>query len=196
MRSGSGLFTAISNPTSTKRCVCFHFFSYECALTSNFTLIQNPNTAVVASASAEEPHSSDPPVNSSFAPADTSTNCASNATPSVQGVSSAPPEGSSTEASPLTSIPAPSTAPNGDSESAEPTPNAPQSWVAGATPKDSDPACADPDEVSETPALLSSGRTSNDANRQETEAPSNEISHIPQSTVELSSGHADTSEKQ
>ena len=46
------------------------------------------------------------------------------------------------------------------------------------------PARADPDEFSETPALVVSGRTSNDTNPQETELLSTEVSLVPLATDE------------
>ena len=53
------------------------------------------------------------------------------------------------------------------------------------------PARADPDEVSETPALVVSGRTSNDTNPQETELPSAEVSLVPLATDEPFFCHVD-----
>ena len=49
------------------------------------------------------------------------------------------------------------------------------------------PTCADADEVSETPALIGSGRTATDANPQETELFSTEISPTPPAAVDQSS---------
>ena len=178
------------------------FLLYEFTLTSNFTLTQNPNTAVVASASANAADSDNPPVQSAVAAADITTNCASNSIPSVQGASSALPEGSCAEASPLASFAAPSTNPIQDSASVELTPSTPMSEDApqadpGPAQIDSGevsetPAHADEDGVSETHALVGSGRTS-DANPQETELSSTEIHSLSRRVVQPS-GHADPSE--
>ena len=66
---------------------------------------------------------------------------------------------------------------------------------APALREDPGPARADPDEVSETPARVSSGGTSK-TNPQETESPSTEVSPIRLSAVAHSSSSlADTSEK-
>ena len=93
----------------------------------------------------------------------------------------------------LTSLPAPSTARAPKSAPAEPTLSAPMSEDAPALHEDPGPARADPDEVSETPAPVGSGVTSN-ANPQETESPSTEVSLTPQCAVEHSSSIADISE--
>ena len=181
MRSGSGLSTTISNPTTPNRCVRFHFFSYESALTSNFTLIQNPNAAVVASASANAADSDNPPVHSAVAAADITTNCASNSIPSVQGTSSARPEESGAEASPLTSFPAPSTAQIQESASVEPTQGVPRAEDTPAPQEDSGYARANPDEVSATPAPVGFSGASY-ANPQETESPSGSFPDAPRLT--------------
>ena len=52
---------------------------------------------------------------------------------------------------------------------------------APSTPKDSGPVCADPDEVSETPAQVGSGSISN-TNPQETESPSGSFPDVPRLT--------------
>ena len=102
------------------------FLLYEFTLTSNFTLTQNPNAAAVASASANAADSDNPPVQLLDAAADITTNCASNSIPSVQGASSARPEGSGAEASPLTSLSAPSTAQIQETASVERTQGVPR----------------------------------------------------------------------
>ena len=173
------------------------FFSYESALILNFTLIQNPNAAVVASASANVDDWENPLVHPTSAEADTTTNCASTAIPSVQGASFARPEESGAEASPLTSLPAPSTARAVGSASPEPTLSPPMPENAPALQENPGPARADPDEVSnalaradqhgvsQIPALVGSGDPSN-ANPQETELSSTKIPSIPQPAVQLS----------
>ena len=191
-------------PDDSEQVCLLPFSLYESALTSNFTLIQNPNAAasVVASASANAAHSDNPPVQSAVAAADITTNCASNPLPSVQGASSALPEGSCAEASPLASFAAPSTNPIQDSASVELTPSTPMSedapqadpglaWIDSGEVSET-PAHADEDGVSETPALVGSGGTYN-ANPQETELSSTKIPSIPQPAIEIS-GHADPSE--
>ena len=146
------------------------FFSYELALTSNFTLFQNSNAAIMVSTAANAAHSDNPSVHSAVAAADITTNCASNYIPSVQGASSACPEGSCAEASPLTFLSAPSTAKIQDSASVERTQGLPRAEDTPAPQEDSGYARADPDEVSATPAHVGSGGTS-DTNPQETESP-------------------------
>ena len=157
-------------PDDSEQVCLLPFFSYESALTLNFTLIQDPNVAIVVSASADVDDLDNPPVRSAVAAADTTTKCASNSIPSVQGASSARPEGSCPEASPLTSLPAPSTAPTQESASVEPLPTAPMPEDAPTLQENPGPARADPDEVSATPAQVGSGGTSN-TNPQETESP-------------------------
>ena len=158
-------------PDDSEQVCSLPFLLYEFTLTSNFTLTQNPNTAVVASASANAADSDNPPVQSAVAAADITTNCASDPIPSVQGASSALPEGSYSEASLLASFPAPSTAQIQESASVEPTQGVPRAEDTPAPQEDSGYARADPDEVSETPAQVRSGGTS-DTNPQETESPS------------------------
>ena len=155
----------------------------------------------MASASANAADSDNPPVSSSSVAADTSTHRASTTITSVHTINSAGPD---PEALPLTSFPAPSTAPIHESDSAEPTQSAPMSEDALAPQADpapvqidsgevsETPAHPDEDGVSETPPLVSSGGTS-DANPQETELSSTEIPSIPQPAIEIS-GHADPSE--
>ena len=66
---------------------------------------------------------------------------------------------------------------------------------APALQEDPGPARPDQDEVSETPARVSSGGTSK-TNPQETESPSTEVSPIlPSAVAPSSSSLADTSEK-
>ena len=176
-------------------------FSYESVLTSNFTLMQNPHAAYLASASANVDDSENPLVHPTSAEADTTTNCASTTITSIHTINSARPD---PEALPLTSFPAPSTAPIHESDSAEPTQSAPMSEDAPVLQEDPGPARADPDEVSETPAHadedgvsethapVGSGGTS-DANLQETEWSSTEIPSLSQPAIQHS-GHADPSE--
>ena len=169
------------------------FLSYESALTLNFTLIHHPNAAAVASASANAVESDNPPVNSSSVAEYTTTKRASGAIiPLVQGASSARPEESGAEVSPLTSLPAPSTNPIQDSASVELTPCAPMSEDAPAPQRDAGPARADQDKVSETPASVGSGGTSN-ANPQETQSPLTEVSLTPQPADESVSHDVDKS---
>ena len=171
------------------------FFSYESALISNFTLIQNSNTAIVVSTAANAAHSGNPSVHSAVAAVDITTNCASNSISSVQGTSSARPEVSRPEASLLTPFPAPLTAQIEESASVERTQGISRAEDTPTPQKDSGYARADPDEVSETPAQVGSGGTSN-TNLQETQSPSTEVSSILPSAVEHSSSSlADTSEK-
>ena len=130
----------------------------------------------MASASANAVDLDNPPVNSSSVAADTATHRASTSITSVHTINSARPD---PEALPLTSFPAPSTAPIHESDSADPTLSAPMSEDVPALQEDPGPARADPDEVSEalarpdqdgvsaTPALVGSGDPSN-ANPQET----------------------------
>ena len=157
------------------------FLSYESALTLNFTLIQNPNAAVVASASANVDDSENPLVHPTSAEADTTTNCASTAIPLVQSASSARPKRSFPDASRFTSFPTPSTNPIHDSASVELTQSTPMSEDAPIPQGDPGPARADPDEVSATPAQVGSGGTSN-ANPQETESPSGSFPDAPRLT--------------
>ena len=146
----------------------------------------------MASASADAADSDNPPVNLASATADTTTNCASHPILSLQRVSSARLEVSLPEASPLTSIPAPSTASIHDSDSVEFTPSATRSENVPAPLVDPGPAQIDSGEVSETPALVGSGGTS-DANPQETELSSTEIPSLSRPAVQLS-GKEDPSE--
>ena len=112
------------------------FLSYESALTLNFTLIHHPNAAIVASASANAVDLDNPPVNSSSVAADTATHRASTTMTSVHTINSARPD---PEALPLTSFPAPSTAPIHESDSAEPNQSAPMSEDALAPQADPAP---------------------------------------------------------
>ena len=139
-------------PDKSEQVRSLPFLSYQSALTSNFTLIQNNTSAVMVSASADAADSDNPPLNSSFAPADTSTNCASDTIPSVQGASSARPEGSFPDASRLTSFPTPSTDRIHDSASVELTPSTPMSEDAPIPQGDPGPAQIDLGENPETPA--------------------------------------------
>ena len=157
------------------------FLSYESTLTLNFTLIQNPNVAVVASASAKVDDSEDPLVHSAVAAADITTNRASNSIPAVQCASSARPEESGAEVSPLTSLPALSTTRAPESASVEPTPSATRSENAPTPQADPGPTQIDSDVVSKTPASVGSGGTSN-TNPQETEAPSGSFPGAPRLT--------------
>ena len=170
-------------PDDSEQVCLLPFSSYEITLTSNLTLIQNPDAAasVVASASVSADDTHNPPVHSTSAAIDITTNCASTAIPFVQGASSARPEGSYSEVSPLTSIPAPSTNPIQEPTSVEHTENAPSSEDTPAPQADSGPARADPDEVSETPAPVAFSGTS-DVNPQETESPSGSIPDAPRLT--------------
>ena len=173
------------------------FSSYESALTSNSTLIQNPHAAVVASASTNVDDSGNPQVHSASVAADTATHRASATITSVETTDSARPEVSRPEASPLTSFPAPSTAQIQETASVERTQGVPRAEDTRAIQEDSGSAqidlgevsetlaCADTQGVSEAPALVSSGGTSN-ANPQETELSSTKIPSIPQPAVQLS----------
>ena len=163
----------------------------------NFTLIQDPNAAIVASASANVDDSENPLVHPTSAEADTTTNCASTAIPLLQSASSPRPDGSYSEASLRTSFPDPSTARIQESASVERTQGVPRAEDTRAIQEDSGYAqidlgevsetlaCADTQGVSEAPALVSSGGTSN-ANPQETELSSTKIPSIPQPAVQLS----------
>ena len=135
----------------------------------------------MVSASADAVDSDNPPVHSAVAAADTTTNCASNPLPSVQGASSALPEGSCAEASPLTSLSAPSTAQIQETASVDSTQGVPRAENTPAPQADSGYARADPDEVSATPAQVGSGSTSN-TNPQDTESPSGSFPDAPRLT--------------
>ena len=148
----------------------------------------------MVSASADAVDSDNPPVPSAVAAADITTNCASDSIPSVQGASSARPEESGAEASPLTSLPAPSTPQIQETASVEPAQSVSMAEDTPAPQEDSGYARPDPADVSATPAHVGSGGTSN-ANLQETQSPSTEVSPRLPSAVELSSSLADTSEK-
>ena len=168
-------------PDDSEQVCLLPFSLYESALTSNCTLIQNPNAAVVASASANVDDSENPLVHPTSAEADTTTNCASTAIPLVQSASSARPKRSFPDASRFTSFPTPSTNPIHDSASVELTQSTPMSEDAPIPQGDPGPARADPDEVSATPAQVGSGGTSN-ANPQETESPSGSFPDAPRLT--------------
>ena len=168
-------------PDDSRQVRLLPFFSYESVLTSNFTAIQNHNASVVASASADAADSDKPPVNLASATADTTTNCASHPILSLQGASSARPEGSCPEASPLAFFPAPSTAQIQETASVERTQGVPRAENTPAPQKDSGYARADPDEVSATPAPVGFSGAS-DANPQETESPSGSFPDAPRLT--------------
>ena len=125
-------------------------------------------------------------MHSSFSEADTAPSKASGAQSSSEASSSARLEVSRPEESLLTPFPAPSTTQNQESASVEHTQGVPRAEDTPTPQDDSGYARADPDEVSETPASVGSGGTSN-ANLQETESPSTEVSSILPSAVEHSS---------
>ena len=147
------------------------FSSYESALTSNSTLIQNPHAAVVASASTNVDDSGNPQVHSASVAADTATHRASATITSVETTDSARPEVSRPEASPLTSFPALSTNLIQETSSVERSQGVPRAENTPAPQEDSGYARADPDEVSATPAPVGLAGTS-PTNPQETESPS------------------------
>ena len=191
-------------PDDSKQVCSLSFLSYESALTSNFTLTQNPNTAVVVSAFANVDDSETPLVHLASVAADTATHRAFTTITSVQTTNSARLKVSRPEALSLTSFHAPPTTTIQDSASVELTPCAPMSEDAPPPPADpgsaridsgevsETPAHADEDGVSETHAPVRSGGTS-DANPQETELSSTEIPSLSRPAVQIS-GHADPSE--
>ena len=135
----------------------------------------------MVSASPDAADSDNPSVNSASAAADTTTNHASTTITSVQNTNSARPEGSCAEASPLTSLSAPSTTQIQESASVERTQGVPRADDTPAPQADSGAARADPDDVSETPAPVGFSGTS-DANLQETESSSGSFPDAPRLT--------------
>ena len=156
--------------------------SYGLALISILTLFQSSSTAaVVDSVSANAHDLDDSTVNSASAEPDTAPKYAFDAIPSIQSASSAGPQGFRPEVSPLTT---PSITPILEHLSVEHTQSVLRSEDTPLCSEYTGPARADPDEVSETPALVVSGRTSNDTNPQETELLSTEVSLVPLATDE------------
>ena len=91
------------------------------------------------------------------------------------------------------SLPTPASDPIPESSFADPTRSGPMSEVAPVSPEHRGAAKINLDEVSHGSALVSPDRAS-DANQRETELVSHEVTPIPESAIELSSGSADPSD--
>ena len=91
------------------------------------------------------------------------------------------------------SLPTPASDPIPESSFADPTRSGPMSEVAPVSPEHRGAAKINLDEVSHGSALVSPDRAS-DANQREMESVSHEVTPIPQSAIERSSGSADPSD--